>query len=189
VGSVFTSYFDDNVSLYLPMTSISSFLTSVRRWHLFALLLALPLVASAGETKAWVLLMQNPDAAQSVISVIAQEKDKLLRAGWKLSGEGVLSTEGGSNKVQLHRMLRMEPDIARRVATSPDELAANLKEGFVSEGALGYAMTQGGEGDVPVHCFSKGDRLIWLSGHHEQYWADHNGWKREPGIFWLSPMK
>jgi hypothetical protein len=50
-------------------------------------------------------------------------------------------------------------------------------------------MTQGTEGDVPVHCFSKGDRLIWLSGHHEQYWTDHNGWNRETEIFWLSPIK
>ncbi len=171
------------------MTFISSFLTGLRRWPTLALLFVLPLAANAGETRAWVLLMQNPDAAQSLISVSAQERDQLMLAGWKLSGSGVLSTEGGANKVQLHRMLRMEPEIARRVSSSPEELAANLKEGFISEGVLGYAMTQGGEGDVPVHCFSKGDRHIWLSGHHEQYWADHNGWKREPGIFWLKAIK
>jgi hypothetical protein len=186
---VFTSYFGDNASLYLSMITRSFFLIYVRLWHMLALLITLPFAANAAETKAWVLLMQNPDAAQSLISVSVHERDQLIRAGWKLSGAGVLSTEDGSNKVQLHRMLRMEPEIARRVSSSPEELAANLKEGFVSEGVLGYAMTHCGEGDVPVHCFSKGDRLIWVSGHHEQYWADHNGWKREPGIFWLSSIE
>ena len=86
-------------------------------------------------------------------------------------------------------MLRMEPDVARRVATSSEEVASNMKEGFTSEASLGYAMTTEEEGAVPVHRFSKGDRLIWVSGPHEQYWADHNGWKREPGIFWLKAIK
>lgn len=139
--------------------------------------------------RAWVLLMQNPDQAQSLISTSQEEAKHLISAGWKLSGAGTLSTEGGADKIQLIRMLRMKPDVARRVATSPEEVASNTKEGFASEGALGYARANQEEGAVPVHRFSKGDRLIWVSGHHEQYWADHNGWKREPGIFWLKAIK
>ena len=171
------------------MTIFSSVLSFLRRGQLLAVFLCLPVAASAAETHAWVLLMQNPDKAQSLISISKSEKDHLVSEGWKLTGEGTLSMDAGQNKMLLTRMLRMEPDIARRVATSPEEIAANTKEGFISEGGLGYALTSEEKDAVPVHRFSKGDRLIWVSGGHEQYWADHNGWKREPGIFWLKAIR
>ncbi len=101
------------------MTFLSLFLSCVRRWQLLALLFTLPFAANAGETRAWVLLMQNPDAAQSIISISGQEKNQLIQAGWKLSGVGTISTEDGANKTMLHRMLCLEPEIGHHVATSP----------------------------------------------------------------------
>lgn len=171
------------------MTFLSSCLSRVRRWQLLGLFLAMPFAASAGEMAAWVLVMQNPDAAQSIISTSKTEKDHLVQAGWKLNGAGVLSTEGGADKAQLFRMVRMTPNVARRLAIGSAEVAANIKEGYASEGPMGYVWMKERPGAVAVHRFSKGDRLIWVSGNDEQYWADHNGWKREPGTFWLKAIK
>ncbi len=171
------------------MISLPSFFFRVRCWQLLGLFLVLPLAASAGEFKAWILLMQNPDTAQSIVSTNKEERDRLMQSGWKLTGAGVVSTEAGEGKAQLYRMVRMTPDVARRLAVGSEELAANIEEGYISESPMGYVWLQEQPGAVAVHRFSKGDRLIWVSGHHEQYWADHNGWKREPGTFWLGAVK
>jgi hypothetical protein len=156
--------------------------------RLLTLLLMLPLMAAASDTKVWVLLMQNPDSAQTIVSNNPAEKDGLIKAGWRLSGTGLTSTEGGQGRGLMHRMLRTKPAVDRQLAMSPEELATHTADGFVSEGAMGHVQLQSAPDLLPVHGFSKGGRRIWVIDHHDQYWADQNGWKRDGGIFWLRPV-
>lgn len=150
--------------------------------------LMLPTMAVASDTKVWVLLMQNPAAAQTIVSSNPTEKEGLIKAGWRLSGTGLVSTEGGAGRGLLHRLLRTNPDVERQLAMSPEELATHTAAGFVSEGAMGYVQLQAAPDLLPVHGFSKGGRFIWVMDHHDQYWADQNGWKRAGQMFWLRPV-
>jgi len=170
------------------MKSHSLTLAPFRWFRLAALALALPWAAHAADFTVWILLLQNPEAAQTVATTDANEHANLLKEGWIVTATGKVLAEGGDHRGILTRMLRAKPSIARRLATTQAELDANLAEGFVVEGALGHVLLQSAPGAVAVHRFSKGERLIWVGGHHEQYWADHQGWKREPGIFWLTPV-
>jgi hypothetical protein len=157
----------------------------------FALTLALfllPALASASDIKVWVLVLQNPAAPQTIVSNNPEERDGLLAAGWRLSGTGLTHSEAGLHRGLLHRMLRTDPEVVRRLAITPQELAANVADGFVSEGAMGHVQLQEAQGLIPVHAFSKEGRRIWVVDHHDQYWADKNGWKRDGGIFWLRPV-
>ncbi len=172
------------------MKTTSSFSVLFSRSRVLLVLLAgvLVTVTSAANTRAWLLLMQNPDIAETIISTDARERDNLVRAGWKLTGDGLLVSDGGAEKGLLHRMLRTEAPVLRRLAVNPEEVATNLEEGFVIEGAMGHVWLKEPAGGVPVHRFRKGDRLIWVSGHHEQYWAEKNGWERDGPVFWLLSM-
>jgi hypothetical protein len=161
--------------------------SALRLFSLSILVALLPASAAAANIKVWVLLMQNPDEAQSIISNNPSEKDGLLAAGWRLSGVGLTETEAGANRGLLHRMLKMSPSVQRRLAVTSGEVAANEAAGFVSEGALGQVELKAEPGYVPVHGFAKGERTIWVVDHHDQYWADKNGWKRTGAIFWLRP--
>lgn len=170
------------------MKTLSACFSLSRRWQLLVLIMSLTVTVSAADTRAWILLMQNPATAETIVSTDVNEKDKLVQAGWKLSGTGLLATEAGPDMGMLYRMLRATPPVGRRLAVTPEQVAANLEDGFVTEGALGYVVLKTAPDLVAVHCFRKGDRLIWVSGNDEQYWAEKNRWKREGAIFWLRPV-
>lgn len=168
------------------MTTIS--LTLPTKFALLLSFFLLPTLASADDIKVWVLFLQNPAAPQTIVSNNPVEVEGLVDAGWRVSGTGLTTTDSGANRGLLHRMLRIEPEVVRRLAITSEELAANETDGFVSEGAMGHVQLQEEPGLVPVHAFSKDGRRIWVVDHHDQYWADQNGWKRDGGIFWLRPV-
>jgi len=174
--------------LPIPMKLLTRWFSASYFVKAFSLCSVFMLTVSASATPASILLMQNPDSAQTIVSTDMTEVRNLLQAGWKLTASGLLAAQGGSDTGMLHRMLKASPnDVQRRLAATPEEFAANLAAGFVSEAAMGYVVLKEAPGLVAIHAFSKGDRRIWVSGQHEQYWADQNGWKREGVAFWLRP--
>jgi hypothetical protein len=157
-----------------------------RRLRLLVLLVTLPAIASAAEVQAW--LMFNPASAETIMSTDLLEKNHLVLGGWRVSGTGILQSDGVADSGLLHRMVRVEPKGASRMLVATmDEVEANLKAGFVTEGALGYVSLKPGPGLIAVHRFAKGGKSIWMIGAADQTWAEKNGWKREQPAFWLWP--
>ena len=155
-----------------------------RRLKWFLLLLALPAVASAAEVQAW--LMFNPASSETLMSTDVVEKNHLIHGGWKISGTGVLQSENGADAGLLHRMVRPDPKGSlRMLVATPDEVSANLKAGFVTEGALGYVSLKSGPGLVAVYRVTKDDRSLWLISWADRKWAEKNGWTHEQAVFWL----
>ena len=150
------------------------------------LLVAVPALASASDIQGWLVL--NPFTPETILSTDMLEQSRLVHAGWRVSGTGVLHTSGEAGTGQLYRMVKPLPTGAlRALAASEEELNANLKARFVTEGALGYVSLKSGPGLVAVNRFTKGDRFLWLISSADQSWAEKNGWKRERTVFWLWP--
>ncbi|MEO6876601.1 MAG: hypothetical protein ABI222_17440 [Opitutaceae bacterium] len=153
---------------------------------LVLLLVLLPAVASAAEIQAW--LMLNSFGPESLMSTDVLEKNNLVRAGWKVTGTGMLQTEGDANSGQLFRMVKTDSKgVLRMLAVTKAEAEIQVKAGYVIEGALGYVATQTGPGHIAVYRFMKADKLLWLIGSADQTWAVKNGWTREKAVFWLWP--
>ena len=168
------------MNTHVPRSPLLSRLT-------FLLLLAvLPAMAAAGEMQAW--LMYNPSSSETLMTTDFLEKSHLAQGGWKVSGSGILQSEGGTDTAPLVRMVRAtDKGIFRMLVTDPEEVSAKLKAGFVTEGTLGYVAVKTAVGLIPVCRFSKAGTFIWLSSAADQKWAETNGWKREPNKFWLWP--
>ena len=116
------------------------------------------------------------------------EKNHLVSGGWKVSGSGLLQSDGTADSGLLHRMVRVDPKGASRMLVATmDEVDAQLKAGYVTEGALGYVSLKPGPGLIAVHRFAKDNKHIWMISVADQTWAEKNGWKREPAAFWLWP--
>ena len=168
------------------MKTFAARLPLLARLRLLLLLAAFPAVMSAGEMQAW--LMFNAGSNETLMTTDFLEKNHLAQGGWKVSGTGVLQSEGGADTAKLFRMVLPTPKaIFRMLVTSQDEVNARLKAGFVTEGALGYVSLKAGPGYLAVSRFSKGDKLIWLISAADQKWAETNGWKRETNVFWIWP--
>jgi len=152
---------------------------------LLLLLVAVPAFASAAEVQAW--LVMNPFSGDSLMSTDVLEKNSLVRGGWKVTGAGVLHSEGDADSGMLHRMIKplAKGGVLRMLVATTEEVNANLKAGYVTEGALGYVSLKAGPGKIAVYRFAKEDRLLWLISAADQAWATQNGWKRERAVFWI----
>ena len=167
--------------------NISSF--SSRWWQFVLALVAFPLAVNAADVRAWVLLRQNSDASETILSTDSVEMKFLTKSGWQISATGNLTSNGGANKLMVHRMVITAPEVSRRLALLPDEVAANLKAGYVTEGAMGYASVAEVPGAIAVRRFRKSEREIWLAASELQTWAESSGWKSDGAVFWLLPVR
>ncbi len=158
-----------------------------RWWQSLLVLVALPLAVNASDVRAWVLLRQNSDASETILSTDSVEMKFLTKSGWKISATGNLTSNGGANRLMVHRMVLMAPAVSRRLGLLPDEVAAYLKAGYVTEGAMGYASVVESPGAVAVRRYRKAEREIWLGVPELQTWAESSGWKSDDGVFWLLP--
>ena len=113
----------------------------------------------------------------------------LTKSGWQISAVGNLTTNGGPKKVMVHRMVATSPVVSRRLVLAPEEVAANLKAGYVTEGAMGYASAVELPGAIAVRRYRKADREIWVSTPELQSWAEGTGWKSDGATFWLFPER
>src|ERR1700690_914693 len=90
---------------------------------LLLLLVALPALASASDIQGWLVL--NPFTPECIMSTDMLEQSRLVHAGWKVTGTGVLHTTGDAATSQLYRMVKPLPTGAlRALAASDDELKA-----------------------------------------------------------------
>ena len=160
-----------------------------RWWRFVLVLVALPLAAIASDVRVWVLLRQNSDASETILSTDSKEMRSLTKFGWQISATGNLTTDGGAKKVMVTRMLSTSPVVSRRLVLAPEEVAANLKAGYVTEGAMGYASAVEMPGAIVVRRFRKADREIWVSTPELQSWAEGSGWKSDGAAFWLFPER
>jgi len=160
-----------------------------RWWRFVLLLVALPLAVNASDVRAWVLLRQNADASETILSTDVKEMRSLTKFGWQISATGNLTTDGGARKVLVSRMLSTSPVVSRRLVLAPEEVAAYLKAGYVTEGAMGYASAVEVPGALAVRRFRKADREIWVSTPELQSWAESGGWKGDGAVFWLFPER
>ena len=169
------------------MNSIATRFSPFSRLKLLLLLVVLPAVAAAGEVQAWLVL--NPNLPETLMSTDVLEKNGLVRGGWHVSGTGVLQSEGGADMGQLYRMFRPEAKggVVRMLVATSDEVNANLKAGYITEGALGYVSLKAAPGRVAVYRFSKAGKFIWLISEADQAWATKAGWTRDKAVFWLGP--
>lgn len=169
------------------MNTIASRSTLFSRFKLLLCLVALPALGYAGDIQGWLVL--NPNSPETVMSTDVLEKNNLVRGGWHVSGPGVLHTDKSADTDQLYRMFRPLPKggVVRMLALGADEMNANLKTGFITEGALGYVPLKAGPGRTAVYRFSKDDRFLWLISDADQSWALKAGWKRDKAVFWLWP--
>jgi hypothetical protein len=168
------------------MNTIAAPFSHFSRLKLLLLLVALPALASAAEMPAWLVL--NPsDSPETLMSTDVLEKNGLVRGGWRVSGTGLLHTEGGADTGLLHRMVHPLPKGAalRMLVATADDVNAQLKAGYVIEGALGYVALKPGPGHIAVYRFTKENKFIWLISGADQAWATKNGWTREQAVFWL----
>jgi len=168
------------------MKSITSCLSPLSCLKLMLLAVALPALAAASDVQAWLVL--NPSTPETIMSTDMLEQSRLVHAGWKVSGTGILQTAGGADSGLLYRMVKPLPTGAlRMLVVTEDELNANLKAGFVTEGALGYVSLKSGPGLIAVNRFTKDSKYLWLISSVDEAWAEKNGWKRERTVFWLWP--
>lgn len=151
------------------------------------MLVALPLAVNAGDMRAWLLLRQNSDASETILSTDSVEMKSLTSNGWQISGTGILTTDGGAKKILVHRMLSTTPVVSRRLVLAPEEIAANLKAGYITEGAMGYAFAVEVPKSIAVRRYRKADREIWLAAPDQQSWAEGSGWKSDGAAFWMLP--
>ena len=168
------------------MKSITLRLLSPSLFKFLLLLVAVPALAAASDIQGWLVL--NPFAPECILSTDMLEQSRLVHAGWKVTGTGLLHTSGDASTGQLYRMVKPLPTGAlRALAASAEELSANLKAGFVTEGALGHVSLKAGPGLIAVNRFTKDGKYLWLISPADQSWAEKNGWKRERTVFWLWP--
>lgn len=160
-----------------------------RWWQFVLVLVALPLAVNASDVRAWVLLRQNSDASETILSTDSKEMRSLTKFGWQISATGNLTTNGGAKKVLVTRMLSTSPVVSRRLVLAPEEVAANLKAGYVTEGAMGFASAVQLPGTIEVRRYRKADREIWVSTPEMQKWAEGSGWKSDGAAFWLFPER
>lgn len=167
------------------MNTLATRPASFSRLKLLLLLIALPAMASAGEMPAWLLL--NPELPETLMSTDVLEKNGLVRGGWHVSGTGLLHTEGAADTGLLHRMVHPLPKgaVLRMLVATSDDVNAQLKAGYITEGALGYVALKPGPGHIAVYRFTKENKYIWLISGADQAWATKNGWTREQAVFWL----
>lgn len=143
--------------------------------------------AIAGESQAWLLV--TPNREDAVMTLSAQEKEGLVKAGWTIDGTGMVQTESVPDAAQLHRMIRTRPDgIDRMLESDESKVAAWKKAGFVDEGLLGYVAAKEAPERIPVVQFSKGEQRLWLMDAQSQKTAEEKGWKRQGIQFWLWPI-
>ncbi len=160
-----------------------------RWWQTVLVLVALPLAVNAADVRAWVLLRQNSDASETILSTDSVEMKFLTKSGWQIGATGNLTSNGGANKLMVHRMVLTAPEVSRRLGLLPEEVAANLKAGYVTEGAMGYASVAESPGAIAVRRYRKGEREIWLAVPELKSWAESSGWKSDGGVFWLLPVR
>lgn len=160
-----------------------------RGWGLGLMLFigAIPVLAQS--TPGWVLLRQ--DVADGLIAADPGEKDRLVKAGWKVDSEIRFLAVSDAGAKPLHRMARSGPEGEERMLSiSSDEVAACVQNGFTDEGLLGYAAaTQLKPEMIPVNRYRKGPRSLWLVDPADQGWAEKNGWKLLGTAFWLLPAE
>ena len=161
--------------------------TSFLRLKLLLCLVALPALASAADIQGWLVL--NPNLPETVMSTDVMEKNRLVKGGWHVSGTGVLHTDAAADTDQLYRMFRAVPKggVVRMLAVSKADMNAAVRDGYITEGALGYVPLKAGPGRTAVYRFTKGDNLLWLISDADQAWALKAGWKRDKAVFWLWP--
>jgi hypothetical protein len=162
---------------------------SARWWQTVLVLVALPLAVNAADVPAWVLFRQNSDASETILSTDSVEMKFLTKSGWQISAAGNLTSTSGANKLMVHRMVLMAPEVSRRLGLSPDEVAANRKAGYVTEGAMGYASMVESPGAIAVRRYRKAEREIWLGATELKSWAESSGWKSDGAVFWLLPAR
>lgn len=169
------------------MNSLATPLSPFSRLKLLLLLAVLPAVASASDIQGWLVL--NPVLPETLMSTDVLEKNSLVRGGWHVSGTGVLHTDATADTGQLYRQFHPVPTggVLRMLVATPDEVSANLKAGYVTEGALGYVPMKAAPGCSAVYRFSKEGKFIWLMSDADQAWATKNGWTRDKAVFWLWP--
>ncbi len=156
----------------------------------YLLLAAFPLIAAAGDISTWVVINTgSPANPESILSTDVMEKNRLVHAGWHVSGAGVLQGDEMADAGQVFRMFRPLPKggVVRMFAVSKEEADARTKVGYVTEGALGYVSLKAGAGMVPVIRFSKEGKYLWVISAADQDWAEKAGWRREKVAFWLWP--
>lgn len=162
------------------------------RWLLRASLLTLVAccwcaAGRAADVQVWLLL--SHDLSDAIVSNDTNERDRLVKGGWKVSGTGALKTEAAKGAAPLHRLVRPNPKgTERALETNAAKLAKMVREGFADEGALGFAAVAVQPGLVPVLHVTKESRHLWTIAAADQQAAIKAGWKAAPTEIWLWPV-
>lgn len=143
-------------------------------------------VAHAQQLQTW--LMLNPTSQETFFSTDPGEQATLLKSGWKVAGTGFLQVKAQTGSAGVKRLVKTTAKGADRIfATSPEQVAAAIKLGYLDEGTLGQvSATSQGSGLVPVYHFTKDSRNLWLLDKNEP-WMEKSGWILKGVAFWLWP--
>ena len=152
------------------------------------LLLGAASVSAQPVRQTW--LMLHSYSQESMLVTDLAEQGRLLKAGWKTNGTGNFLMDASPDAVGVHRLVHSSSQGNDRVFTiRPREIANFLKLGYNDEGTLGYAAaTQLKPDMIPVYCFSKEDKHLWLISQSDKPWAEKAGWKSEGIGFWIWPL-
>jgi len=158
---------------------------------LFVLLMACTLapgIAHAKPTPAWLLLSDTGE--DSLMTLGAEEKDTLVKAGWTIEGQGMVESENVEGSALLHRMVRSTAKgTDRRLEYDPAEVAKSKDAGFTVEGWLGFVKTSRGPGQLAVVQLARDEKRMWVCKTSSQRAAEDKGWKRERVQFWIWAVK
>lgn len=150
--------------------------------------LLIPSIAHAKLTPAWLLINKTGD--DSVMTLGADEKDALIKAGWKIEGEGSVESENVDGSALLNRMVRSTPKgTDRRLEFDPALILKSKDAGFSVEGWLGFVRKSRGPGSLAVVQMALEEKRLWVCTVPSQKAAEANGWKRQGVQFWLWPAK
>ena len=157
------------------------------RTTVLSLLLGLGAIsAHAQQLQTW--LMLNPTSQETFFSTDPGEQTGLVKTGWKVTGTGFLQVNAQPGSAAVKRLVKTTAKGADRIfTTSPEQVSAAIKLGYLDEGTLGQvSITSQGSGLMPVYHFIKDSRNLWLLDKSEP-WMEKSGWTLKGVAFWLWP--
>jgi hypothetical protein len=141
-------------------------------------------MARAEMKPAWVML--SADGDDSVMTVGANEKDALVKAGWSIEAEGSVHEEAVEGSALLHRMIHTTPQgIERMLESDPAAVEKWKAAGYVEEGLLGYVIGADASDRIAVTQFTRGPKRLWLTKASSMKTAEDKGWKKQGVQFWI----
>jgi len=101
----------------------------------YLLLAAFPLMAAAGDISGWLVINTgSPANPETILSTDVMEKNRLVHAGWHVSGTGLLQGDEVADSALVFRMFQPQKagGVVRMLAVTKEEADARTKVGYVT---------------------------------------------------------